>query len=204
MQKIDIPTDIINIILFYYYIYFEFYKQQHGKGLVFINDKIVKMNVYNSMGSTCLFGELISTKICKKYQIHFQLLKEGISSHYFSFGLMFGYAESKNSIKDWNNCIGNKTNREQSTGFYVGSSFTDFAVYDKNNVSKVLQYKSTSKFMINDVFGLEYDFINDEIQIYHNYNKADKLSLNGIKSLITAISLFDKKTSIKILKQTFY
>ena len=193
----NIPIDIINIIVLYYYIFFEFYTEKCGDGLQFI-DKTVTLIDYNSTFSTCLFGELITEKICNKYEIHFQYTTQ---STYFSF--FFGYAKSKNSIKDWNDHIGDNENKKESVGIFVGSYF-DFTLYDENNYDKVLQYKSAVKFKNKDIFGLLFDFENDALQIYHNYNKADKLSLNKNKSVVIAISLVCKNDSVQILKHKFH
>ena len=68
---------------------------------------------------------------------------------------------------------------------------------------KELNWHSKSAFKNNDIFGISFNFINDDIQLYHNNVKADKLSLNGNKNVIFAVSLCDPDDIIEILKHEF-
>ena len=61
---LNIPKEIINIILLFYYIDFEFYKEKYGKELTFIDNKTVKMIEENWKSSTCLFGEPVTNEMC--------------------------------------------------------------------------------------------------------------------------------------------
>ena len=63
-----------------------------------------------------------------------------------------------------------------------------------------LDYKSTTNFQNGDIFGMSFDFKNDSLQLYHNNNKADKISLYGDKTAIPALSLTNKHDEIEILK----
>ena len=155
------------------------------------------MKLRNSYGSTCLFGELITNKICNQYYIQFKSNSDQ-SDGYGSF--VFGYVESINCIKDFDCGLGVVRNKKHSVGIYTCYSQNQFKLFDKDNTDKKLDYKSKSQFKQDDTFAVLFNFVDNYIQIYHNNNEADKLSLNDKKSIIMAFSLQKENDSIEIIK----
>ena len=145
--------------------------------------------------ATCLYGDIVTNKMCKKYTVYF---KSNASP--FLFGYV--YISSFNEFKDWNRYLGHGENVSYSVGILAANQYRDFTLFTKD-ISKILKYESKENFKIGDIYGLSFDFVNDDIQIIHNGVNADKLQLKGRKSIIFAISLQKKNDFIHILKHEF-
>ena len=136
--------------------------------------------------------------MCNKYTIKYK-------ANYREYGLpnfIFGYVTDKYMIKNWNQSLGDDNNKNSSVGisascYYLSSS--RFYLFDKNNKCKELNYKSSTIFKCGDIFNLTFDFVQKKLIIYHNYNFAVDISLNGNKSVIFVVSLKAHDTSIEIL-----
>ena len=63
---------------------------------------------------------------------------------------------------------------------------------------------SNKTFKSGDIFSLKFNFKENSIQIYYNGKKTDKISLNGDKSIIPAISLKYTNDAIQIIKHSFF
>ena len=154
------------------------------------------MSEKNSHYSTCLFGEPITDKICNKYDIYFKLACSSPLDDFF-----IGFATSVDDIKNWDNALGYGDNKKYSVGINIQLMEDKFVLDDATFTYKSLDWRSKSMFESSDVFGLSFDFIHDEYQIYYNDIKADKLSLKGKKTIIPGISLSAQNDSVQVLRQ---
>eukprot|EP01083_Nonionella_stella_P282481 961221_1 len=175
----DLAQTIIHLVLFYFNDNYKFdtTSQYYGRGLYFYdNNQTVqtkfKYDPHNTARRTsvCIYGEPISDKQCNKFEIYIQWKTCQFSSVFF-----MGYITSsiQQSIQRWNNALGQFANKEYSVGIEVNSWRHNFIYYDKNNEEKELKYESKLSFRENDMFKMEFNFIDDTLTIYHNNNKAD-------------------------------
>ena len=187
-----IPIEIIQIILLYFYDTFKFNIYNHGKGLQFINDQTVRK--INSQTSTCIFGEEITNKKCKGFDLYIQwkVCKESFFMGYITSSL-------KESIKDSTNWLGHGENKKNSVGIEVYKEYNNFTLSDSYNDYKMLNYSALDNFKQGDIFRLSFDFKDMTLVIYHNGFKADTLKLKT-KSLTPAISLRYRNEEIEIIK----
>eukprot|EP01084_Bolivina_argentea_P274648 468178_1 len=195
-NNIIMPTDLINVIVLYYWTGF-FYTDKFGKGIKFINGETVKMTQRNVSFSTCLFGKPINDKMANKYHIDFR-----INSSTPAF--LFGYVVAADCIVNWGNGLGNDENSFSSVGIYVGYERNYFELFDIANDGTKLEGYSKSTFRNKDIFGLEFDFVNDTLYVHHNHYKVVEISLQKRKSVIPAISLMFENDSIDILQETVH
>ena len=86
---------------------------------------------------------------------------------------------------------------------YTHSSLDQFSLNDSTHYFSKLTYKSSCNFKNGDTFTLSFNFNKDYFQIYHNDKAADKISLNGNKTVIPGISIMNK-TSIQVIKWEMY
>ena len=121
-----------------------------------------------------------------------------------------GYIKSMNVINNGfnlNDCLGNKQ-KKISAGISISPSQwpSGMIISDINNDRAPLNYANTSltKFKSGDKLKLVFDFLINIIQIYHNNNFIDKVSLNGNKCVIPGVSLCRPGYSVKIGKYNFY
>lgn len=206
--KTFIPREITTIIALYYSFNFsvKFNRSEHGKYLTFLtNTKIQKLDHGNRFRinkhgcSTCLLDTMITAKMCNKFAVDFKLSKANDASSFF-----IGYVTSQGCIKNWNHGLGEGDNKYSTFGLYINHRTTmKLSVYSLNR--EVIKYptecyKTNSYFKDGDVFTMMFDFMNDCIEIYHNYRYADRISLQGHKSLIPGVSIWNLNASVEIVK----
>ena len=161
-NKMNIPIDITNMILLFYFIAFNFYQEAYGQNLQFIDDKTVKMTARSWKSSTCLFGESVTKKMCNEYNVHIKIhsLKR--------LEIFIGYTTSFKGIKDWDRAAGRAKNDKDSVGIYIGGRNKTFLLCDRKNTYSDLKYKSESNFANGDTFVMSFNFINGDLILYHN------------------------------------
>ena len=86
------------------------------------------------------------------------------------FGFYMCYITSKPSqcIKNWNEEIGSKSNRQTSVGIYVHFCSSYFFLFDKDNAWQQLSYKSPQDFKQGDIFTMSFNFEDKKFIIFHN------------------------------------
>ena len=146
-----------------------------------------------------MFGENIQTNQYKKFKIEIKWKK---CVGWFMMGFLTDTIE--HSIMNWRQCIGENLNRDHSVGIAVEKTKKYFYLYDKYNwYKKLSKYQSKYKFAENDIIILSFDFILYILTIYHNGNKAAKLSIKNYKQIIPAFTLSDIKNEEIEIKYEF-
>ena len=198
-RKIIPIKDIIYIILFYYFDGYKFDDKYCSLSCMDILDNGTTIKNKNSSWNTCIFGGEISSKQCNKFTIYVKWKK---LTSYFYLGYIFDTKISTLKLVQSNGLgLGEGNHKSYSVGLFTQSK--QFGLYDINNRNTKLNYTAKEQFKSGDIFKLCFDFINDEWSIYHNDIYADKLSLNGCKKIIPAISIFCKDEAIQITKWSF-
>ena len=201
-DKMEVPNAIIAIIVTYYQMVISWYKEKYGKFIQFNDNKLIKMTDSADRYSTCLTNKMITKKMCNKFDIKFRIY--GDSGNYVN--CLIGYVQSFDSWINWNQGIGRRDNKFTTCSFYIDSSNDKLYVYDISIGSgkTELSYTSDTNFKSKDTFTLSFDFDNNTLQIYHNENAADKISLCQIKSVIPGVSLTNKDSTVQILSCKLY
>eukprot|EP01083_Nonionella_stella_P002397 6929_1 len=186
-----VPVEIMQLILFYFYETFKFNVHNHGKGFRFINNQTVEK--ISSETATCIFGEQITSKKCKGFDLYIQWTR-CVDSFFM------GYITSslENSIKDSTQFLGHGSNKRHSVGIEVYKEYNNFTLSDANHHYHMLRYRARDNFKEGDVFRLSFNFQRKELVIYHNGFTADSLVLEH-KQLTPAISLRHQE-KIEIIK----
>eukprot|EP01084_Bolivina_argentea_P249901 418500_1 len=194
-----IPVEIINIILLFYYNAYRKFDVDHcGGDLQIINDTILKKIAKSTKGyHSCVFGsELRATQICKQFHIKIKL-KQPTTSLYMGF---FTCAVNDKTI-DYTDCLGRGINQTNSVGILINACFRYFKLSDKSNDYKVLQYIAPNNFGEGDTFMLSFDFVENELKIYHNgIQTKDTISIKDYEKITPAFSLRGMNSSIEILE----
>ena len=191
----NVPELINYICLGYYFGHLDLKwdDSKYGNAIKITDNKTIQCYKNGAWG-TIIFGEeLITSKICNRFDLHILWKNE--------YRFFMGYITDKNDIKDWNESLGQGSNRETTDGIFVYNYYNYFALYNKNALyGQQLKYRSKKKLKIGDKFILSFNFVTDTLTIYHNENKADDISLKGNKSIRPTFCLADKNAEISIIK----
>ena len=191
----SIPNDIIDIILLYYSENLKFNREHHGKEIIFINDTTITKN--EKMGTNvCIFGDEITSKQCNKFKIYIKWVqcKSCIDMGFLTSSI-------QDSIGDYQAALGQGENKEKSVAFFIAKTMIHTFEHSKHSTGKKSLHSSTP-FGKHSIFALEFNFVADELVVYHNDDKVDIVSLHGCKSIIPALSI-DKDEILEITKCEF-
>ena len=212
--KSNMPRDIADVITHYYQYDCKpkFYRDKHGKYLSFVSDtKIMKTQQPDGEYLRCSIGlmdKCITNKMCDKFQIDFKI---DFPKYNISSSLHIGYASSFKDVIHWNDALGELDNGDigKTYGIYINgrSTMTLHKTWGLP-LPEMLKYppqcyKSKTYFQNGDIFTLSFDFVKDCIDIYHNYRYADTTPLDGRKSIIPGVSVWDYQDSIEIVECRF-
>ena len=206
-----IPIDIIQLsILFLKSM--SFYEEEHGDGIEFIEDTrtVILKNArffQTNINKTCLFGDWISAEYCDKYKINLKWNESGMQHNYFGvdhrFMMGFIFGETiQDSIKNFNSRLGMKENRKYSKGIFCGSEYHTFFVYENNYhltcYNEDWNHIIQSNPIEGDIFSIEFDFIDDEYNVYRNDILQHSLDLQGHRKVMVGITLFYPGHSVTV------
>lgn len=217
-KKVIISKDLTNIITMYYSFNYnpKFDRQNHGEFLKFINDKhIAKVDRPDcwseadrglNICSTCIFDKCVTSEICNKFDVAFKLgtMKPIQPSQDSLPPFYIGYVTSIHDIKCWNYGLGEGKNRHSCLGIYINERPTMTVERGMSRDETKLKYplhcqKTGCYYQNGDIFMLSFDFINDCIKIYHNNVYADKITLEGNKSIIPGVSIWNYSAYVEIV-----
>lgn len=194
----ETPKEITGIILLFYDFtndqsLMKFDQTKYGDKLQFINDKQVQHIGDTDGSSIAIFSSSISSQFCNEFKLYFKI-------HSYDFNGTIGWVQSKNDIKDWNQCLGYANNKDTSIGIWIARGWQEFRLYHKDNQIHLLSHKLKDTFHDGDIVAISFNFCTDKVQLYHNEEKADSLSLDGAQSIIPCVSLCWKQQSFEIIK----
>eukprot|EP01084_Bolivina_argentea_P274429 467768_1 len=197
------PTDIMDIILlFYYNTWRKFNTDYHGKYLQIINtdDCCRCKKINNGSGyNTCIYGEELRATKCDRFDITIKFVNKS------SFYMGFITSTVENSIKDWSCCLGRQGNKPYSVGLLINSYFNYFKLSDPKNEYLAISYKASKSFQVNDIFMLSFDFTENQCYIYHNSTKIKHtISLAEYGMITVAFSLRDLDAEIEIVDAKYF
>ena len=135
---------------------------------------------------------------CKKYTLYFKWTY--CVDHFF-----FGYITSSitESIKSWTGYMGHRMNKENSVGIFVSKSNTYLYIHDKHNDYKNIGPSLSNHFKKGDIFKMEFNFTNNEVNLYCNELSVGQIPLKDFQSITAAFSLGYKHEEIQITKWEF-
>eukprot|EP01084_Bolivina_argentea_P168266 291855_1 len=154
-----------------------------------------------SRWSTCLFGMHINNQMCDKFDISFKWRRTAESA-FPAINIGFIASTIQNSIGNWNDRLGMKTNQKYSKCIMIGTLYSRFYEYKNNQYSALLS--TNHCFKDKDEFTLSFDFINDALHIFHNDNLSDTISLDNVKEIMPGISLIYKGDTVQVTQWNFY
>eukprot|EP01084_Bolivina_argentea_P214233 363733_1 len=195
----DIPLEILHLILLYYYVGYKFYR--YGQDVDF-SDKSIKKTIPTPDYSLCVFGETIDCIYSFHHNFIYNLhIKWTTAVHSFYMGYI---ASSIHNIRDWNDGVGTRLNKNNSLGILVTKDCKKFKfshLFSQGN--EIISNDSKSSFKANDIFVLSFNFGNKELIIKHNNVISTKISIENYNKITPAFALFYKNEQIEIIKYEF-
>lgn len=183
-SMLNIPFDIITMIISFYFIEFKFNTNQVGDNLNFINEAnqaIVEKVGYNDYSqstewSTCSFGDIITNDICSLFEITYKWL-EGFTN------IALGFARSLDNIQ-WNVL-------ERDFDYYAKDTFYVHIQIDHCGYRLGYHDRDLQKWVgLTDdwdfdreisTFTLQYDFVKSVMRIY--FNKQELFGTVAVESM---------------------
>lgn len=192
--SIIIPDEIKRLIVLFYgdYIRMVFDANNIGKNLKVLKENVVRKIDEDYCWRSCVFGPEISNTFSNEFNIDIKFKKGCL--------MRFGFITSNIQCFDVNK--GLYDNRAHCISFYVSSMNEHFELSDKNN-DFVYLTNYRSKFKEGDVFRMNVNWHQNELNLYHNRIFAVKTSIYHSKKLIPVISMFYKGHKIKVKKYSF-
>eukprot|EP01084_Bolivina_argentea_P067590 123059_1 len=197
---IHIPEPIIFMVAAFYCLFDEWNKQFSCGNLQFIGSKIIKK--MNSDGtSACVFGDEVNNKICKILKIEFRWLSSNPTI------ISIGYIKS-NLFKTFcwdggfDSQLGIPPNKQNSLNLSINAIVSSIYLYDEHNLRELDYTKGhnyTSMFKQNDLFMLVFDFINEELSLFHNGREANTLCFKD-KAIFPAANMHWQGETIEVTK----
>ena len=207
-----IPTELIELCVLFYLHQMVFYKEKHGDGLEFDDEKRTVTFVENTLNTkhyyiyrTCVFGDVISAKYCDSFHIGFKWMKGKWFLRHSRY-IMIGYITDTidKSITDWNERLGLKGNKTYSRGIFSGPGYDQFFLFkDDGFVPLMNKTKIKNRPKEGDEFKLSFDFKKDSLSVYHENMFITKTELNGVKHIIIAMTLTYEGQMMKVTKWKF-
>eukprot|EP01084_Bolivina_argentea_P017816 33238_1 len=158
---------------------------------------VTKTDPQSSSVSTVLINKTITKEMCNEFSITLIINGDEIN------GCLLGYVSSINDIKDWNQALGFDPNKQTSMGLLIDDDSPFLKLCDKDNTAEQLKCEYSECPKGGDTFLFCFNFVNDNLIVYHNNNKMDTLSLNGNKNIIPAVSLIRDGSSVQIRAYAF-
>ena len=194
----DMPINIQNDILFFYYHGITFNTKYQSDLFIFTNDNTtVEPNTASAYGYlTCFLDDEITDCDCNIFNLYIKWLKGG--DHFLMGYITSTIKEFDSSKSTW---LGYKSNNKNTGyGICLGLNSKHMWLYDKDEWCKELK-PSNSEYKIGDTFMLSFDFVNNKLIIYHNKHIVDTLSLHNAKKIIPGLTI--DRNVIQIVKCEF-
>eukprot|EP01084_Bolivina_argentea_P157074 273729_1 len=181
----DITNDITIIV--YKYLYDPIKKEmflfneehEHGTFIEIINDATIRCNgielipvlsgrsaiTRTSGTSSILFGPVISSRICQKYQIYCKINR--MDRHYNLFSV--GYVGDRQDVQDFNQALGEDNNKDTSIGINFDVEVGLFWMHDKDNEFEQLRDLNIANVWVpcsGSEFMFEFDFVAETFSIF--------------------------------------
>eukprot|EP01084_Bolivina_argentea_P019688 36609_1 len=205
---IMVPNEIIDLCMLFYFNKLAFRANQHGYGLVFMDDDTT---VKSTQGGdrTCVFGTTINSEQCDKFEICFEWISTAVSPQFGGQNFMFGYLTSTidKSIQNWNDRLGWGLNKYHSKGIFCGKIYDTFYLYHAGAFNNLHGYKCDNYNQTcseGNMFKLIFSFIEDKVSVYHNNSFVHDINLDQVKEIIVAVTLMYTGQTIKANKWIFY
>ena len=175
----EIPNEIIDLCILFYYNPFRFRRELNGGNLTFDEDDM-KIVSTNSKGKTgCIFGEKVTNEMCDSLNIYYKITKNIGSVSLIFVGYFIASKFEENGFK-YNTVLGKGENSKTSTAIACGS-YNTFYLYRNDRFKS---FGETTWFNSKrDNFMLCIDFKHDLLKIYHNNEFAAETSLEGVKEI---------------------
>ena len=113
-------------------------------------------------------------------------------------------SEKENMMEYSNFYLGNGSLRDCSLGIVIGNNGYKYFLFHGihyNNITE--KYKSNENFKDDDEFCMSFNFIKNELNIFHNGCKTETLSLNNYENIIPALTLHEIGDRLEITKWQF-
>ena len=174
----NIPQLINNHCMLFYEI-FAWFRKYCGAELEFLSDTEVTMGEKeksrNYVWLTCMFENMISSDICDAFSISFKIQSFGKGLYDDKMrttpDFYIGYTKGdtlEESIKDWEQQLGENENAETSSSW----CFNEGNVSHSGEGDKFKKVKDIS-YEVGDILKIEFDFMKQEVKVYHNDEEAD-------------------------------
>ena len=152
---------------------------------------------------TCLIGNKITNRMCKKVTVNFKslIIEDGKIYDYLDY-IHIGFRDTRYKIRRYKafaqkfegHLLGIRTDQTGVVGFRIEYNKKNYFIIcsDQNQRRQRhyrQEYKSENNFKRGDEFTLCIDFENDTYSIYHNGKYAFELPLKGWKEIQFAASL---------------
>ena len=137
------------------------------------NDKLVSLHHMTFGYRTCLLNTTFADTMCDKFTLKFMV--KGAQT-FPMFG--FGYAYSSIDKLDSDSGLGRGFNADYSVGVYLDPNQNKLEAFPNYTCDRQLNWGSFSNFGNSDIIELSFDFLKDKMDIYHNNNFVDYVSLH--------------------------
>eukprot|EP01084_Bolivina_argentea_P125171 221801_1 len=195
--KIIIPTIVIYLIA-EFYLFYEWNQEICGQNLEFNGNKVKKIKE-DYCYSGCVFGINVTNKICDIFNIEFECDDDNPEMNF-----RMGYIKADKlstclQVKRQMWCLGWDQNKYNSLGITVCVGWSKMSFSDEQNQIAYLPYEAAKKFGGSGLFTLSFNFVTEELIVFHNGNRAGSIKFKD-KSIFAALSLHWSIQEITVIK----